>query len=59
MKSKSAPEYDVRFNIAATRPLVAAVATAASRNLMSVNSYVRGAVLAKLRADGFEPKEAA
>jgi hypothetical protein len=26
MKSKSAPEYDVRFNIAATRPLVLAVA---------------------------------
>jgi predicted HicB family RNase H-like nuclease len=59
MKSKSAPEYDVRFNIAATRPLVAAVANAASTNLCSINSYVRGALLAKLRADGFEPGKAA
>jgi hypothetical protein len=60
MKSKSAPvTYDASMNVVATKPLAAAVAAAAAANLCLLNSYIRGAVLAKLRADGFGPKEAA
>jgi hypothetical protein len=52
-------DYSARLNVFAPPPLVAAVSDAATKNMTTVSSYVRAAVLAKLRADGFEPKEAA
>jgi hypothetical protein len=59
MRTKVAPDYSARLSVVVPRPLGDAVADAASKSLTSVNSYVRGAVLAKLRADGFESNEAA
>jgi hypothetical protein len=59
MKTKVSPDYDAHLHVRAPRPLVAAVATAAGKELTAMSSYVRSAVLAKLRADGCEPKEAA
>ncbi len=53
-KIRGSPKY-VRFlTTPVTETLHAAVATAASAHLMSGTSYVRAALLAKLRADGFE-----
>jgi hypothetical protein len=57
MRSKTAPaapSYGARLNVYATRPLAAAVAAGAARNLMSINSYCRQALLRQLRSDGVE-----
>jgi hypothetical protein len=58
-KTAGAPAgYDARLSIVVTRPLVAAVASGAGKSMQSLNSYVRSALLAKLKADGIAlPKE--
>lgn len=52
-KIRASP-YDAHLTTPVPRALQVAVAKAASTHLMSGNSYVRAALLAKLRADGFE-----
>jgi predicted HicB family RNase H-like nuclease len=53
-KSRASPTCDGHLTVPVPRSVNDAVAAAASKNLMSANSYIRGAVLAKLRADGFD-----
>jgi hypothetical protein len=52
-------DYSARLNLFAPPSLTAAVSDAAAKNMTTVSSYIRMALLAKLRADGCEPKEAA
>jgi hypothetical protein len=57
-KTAVAPTYDARLSVVTTRPMVAAVASGASKSMQSLNSYVRQALLAQLKADGITlPKE--
>jgi hypothetical protein len=56
-KNSASPAYGQRLNIPVTTLLAAAVASAAAKQLTSMNSYVRGAVLAKLQSDGIEIEE--
>ena len=58
-KSSTSPAYGPRLNVPVTMPLIDAVASAAAKQLTSMNSYVRGAVLAKLHSDGIEVSESA
>ena len=44
--------YDRRLSVLATQPLTTAIATAAHASMQSVNAYVRGACLDRLRRDG-------
>jgi hypothetical protein len=53
-KTRVSPTYDSHLTVVVPRSMNHAAAAAASKNLMSANSYVRGAVLATLRADGFD-----
>jgi hypothetical protein len=54
------PVYSERLKVAMPPSLAATLSDAASTNLCSVSSYIRAAVLLKLRADGIElPKEVA
>lgn len=53
-KIRGSPHYDAQLTTPVPKALQTAVAKAASTHLMSGNSYVRAALLAKLRADGFE-----
>lgn len=46
-----------RLSVPVSAHLAFALAFAAKADDRSMNSYVRQAVLAKLRADGFEPNE--
>ena len=48
---------NTRLSIPVSAHLALALAHAAKRDDRSMNSYVRVAVLAKLRVDGFEPNE--
>lgn len=62
MKGKAVPMpvYSERLKVAMPPSLAATLSDAASTNLCSVSSYIRAAVLLKLRADGIElPKEVA
>jgi hypothetical protein len=56
-RSPSAPVYDERLNVATTRPLNVAVATAAAAKLTSVNAWCRAAILEALSRDGVELSE--
>jgi hypothetical protein len=61
-RNSAGPDYDARLNVAVPRPLSTAVATAAAASMTTINAYCRGALLAKLRADGvkvIEENEAA
>jgi hypothetical protein len=48
------PTYSERVKVGMPPPLVAAVADAAATNMTSVSSYIRSALLLKLRTDGIE-----
>jgi predicted HicB family RNase H-like nuclease len=51
-KTRSSPvavEYDARLSVVVPTPLHDAITTAAHASLQSVNSFVRGAVLERLR----------
>jgi predicted HicB family RNase H-like nuclease len=48
------PEYNARIHLIATQPLVAAVTSAAHRNLISINAYVRRALMNQLKEDGIK-----
>jgi hypothetical protein len=54
---RASPNYDAHLTTPVPKALQVAVAKAASTHLMSGNSYVRAALLAKLRADGFAVDE--
>jgi predicted HicB family RNase H-like nuclease len=56
-KNSASPAYGPRLNVPVTTPLIDAVASAAAKQLTSMNSYVRSAVLAKLQSDGIKIEE--
>jgi predicted HicB family RNase H-like nuclease len=49
------PVYSERLNVVVPSPLHDAITTAAHSSMQSVNSFVRGAVLERLRREGFAP----
>jgi hypothetical protein len=51
-ETENIKRYPARINLVATQPLVTAVASAASRNMTSINAYCRRALLAQLQKDG-------
>jgi predicted HicB family RNase H-like nuclease len=53
--------YDTTLHVLVPAPLRTAIVMAADAHMQSVNSFVRGAVLERLRREGFSPgpKEAA
>jgi hypothetical protein len=56
-QESAAQQPDRRLSVPVTEPLASALARAAKADFGSVNSYVRRAIAAKLRADGFEVSE--
>jgi hypothetical protein len=56
-KNSASPTYGPRLNIPVTTLLAEALHQAAAKQFTSMNSYVRGAVVAKLQSDGIEIKE--
>jgi hypothetical protein len=49
------PVYSERLNVVVRTPLHDAITTAAHASLQSVNSFVRGACIERLRREGFAP----
>jgi hypothetical protein len=53
---KPTTTYGPRLSVPVPTLLASALASAAGKSMTSMNSYVRAAVLAKLKADGFDPQ---
>ena len=53
------PICDHQLRIAAPMELCTAVAAASRASMQSINSYARGAILERLRKDGFSPSQKA
>jgi hypothetical protein len=56
MRCKTAPRFDVQFNIVCPKALVEAVQQMAAQNWISANAYARGALLEALKRDGVKVK---
>jgi len=58
MRSKTSPtppDYDARLSVVVPSAMAAAVTSAAHASLQSINSYTRGALIERLRRDGYAP----